>query len=100
MRVFDAGCGGGRNLVYLLREGYAVFGVDASMRAIEEVRLLATSIRPEYPTQNFRVEALEGLTFPEGFADVVLCSAVLHFARDDDHFDAMVRGVWRVLKPG
>ena len=28
--VFDAGCGGGRNLVYLLRQGYEVFGNDAS----------------------------------------------------------------------
>ena len=28
MRVLDAGCGAGRNLVYFLREGYEVFGVD------------------------------------------------------------------------
>jgi tellurite methyltransferase len=40
------------------------------------------------------------MSFPEGFADVVLSSAVLHFARDDDQFLAMVRGTWRVLKPG
>jgi hypothetical protein len=25
---------------------------------------------------------------------------VLHFAQDDDQFDAMLRGSWRVLKPG
>jgi hypothetical protein len=30
----------------------------------------------------------------------VLSSAVLHFARDDAQFDAMVREMWRVLKPG
>ena len=35
MRVLDAGCGGGRNLVYLLREGYDVFAVDASAEAVE-----------------------------------------------------------------
>ena len=28
-----------------------------------------------------------------------LCNTVLHFARDDAHFDAMLRGTWRVLKP-
>ena len=33
-------------------------------------------------------------------ADVVLSSAVLHFARDDEHFHAMLAGMWRVLKPG
>jgi hypothetical protein len=31
---------------------------------------------------------------------VALSSAVLHFARDDDHFAAMLHGTWRVLKPG
>jgi SAM-dependent methyltransferase len=40
------------------------------------------------------------MSFPDGFADVVISSAVLHFARDDDHFRAMVLGIWRVLKPG
>jgi tellurite methyltransferase len=30
----------------------------------------------------------------------VLSSAVLHFARDDEHFSAMLRGTWRTLKPG
>jgi SAM-dependent methyltransferase len=30
MRVLDAGCGTGRNLVYFLRNGYQVFGVDQS----------------------------------------------------------------------
>jgi tellurite methyltransferase len=30
MRVLDAGCGPGRNLVYLLREGYEVFASDQS----------------------------------------------------------------------
>ena len=34
MRVFDAGCGGGRNLVYLLRSGYEVCGNDADAGAI------------------------------------------------------------------
>jgi SAM-dependent methyltransferase len=32
--------------------------------------------------------------------DVVLSSAVLHFARDEQHWQAMVDAMWRVLKPG
>jgi len=95
MCVFDAGCGGGRNLVYLLREGFEVFGVDADPRAIEAVRRLPNTL-PE----NFRAERVEATSFPGAFADVVLSSAVLHFARDDQHFDAMLREMWRLLKPG
>ncbi|HEY8022506.1 MAG TPA: class I SAM-dependent methyltransferase, partial [Thermoanaerobaculia bacterium] len=30
---------------------------------------------------------------------VVLSSAVLHFARDEAHFRAMLHGTWRLLKP-
>jgi tellurite methyltransferase len=96
MRVFDAGCGHGRNLVYLLREGYEVFGVDVDPRGIQVVRHLAAAL----PADNFRVEAIESNSFPGSFADLVISSAVLHFARDDDQFQAMLRGAWRVLKPG
>ena len=100
MLIFDAGCGNGRNLVYLLREAYEVYGVDTDPRAIEAVRRLAASLQPALPASNLRVEAIEDTSFEEVFADVVISSAVLHFARDDAHFDAMLRGAWRVLKPG
>lgn len=96
MRIFDAGCGSGRNLIYLLRQGYDVWGVDQDSRAIQDARNLA----PGLPADHFRAEAIEGMSFPDAFADVAISSAVLHFARDDHHFQAMLRGSWRVLKPG
>lgn len=99
MRIFDAGCGEGRNLVYLLQAGYDVFGADADAGSITSIRRLAAALAPHLPAENFRSEELESSTFPDSFADVVLSSAVLHFARDDAHFDAMLRGMWRILKP-
>jgi tellurite methyltransferase len=89
MRILDAGCGSGRNLVYLLNEGYEVYGVDQDPRASAFL-----------PAGRFRNENIEQMSFPDAFADVVISSAVLHFARDDDHFRAMLDGTWRVLKPG
>jgi len=100
MRLLDAGCGFGRNLMYFLREGYEVFGVDADPRAIAETRLLAASLAPKLPGTNFRVESIEEMSFSDSLADVVLSSAVLHFARDDEQFGAILKGTWRVLKPG
>jgi len=99
MRVFDAGCGFGRNLHYLLAAGYEVFGVDMDPQAIAATRRLAASLAPVLPVDNFRAEPLERMSFPDHLADVVLSSAVLHFARDDDHFEAMLQGAWRILKP-
>jgi len=100
MRVLDAGCGFGRNLVYLLGAGFEVFGVDSDARAVVDVRRLAASLAPALPPENFRVEPVEEMSFGAGSADVVISSAVLHFARDDDHFRVMVLGTWRVLRPG
>ena len=100
MRVLDAGCGAGRNLVYLLHAGFEVFASDASAEAIASVRALAAACAPHLPRDNFRVEPIEAMAWPDNFADVVISSAVLHFARDDDQFDAMMRRMWDVLKPG
>ena len=100
MRIFDAGCGTGRNLVYLLREGFEVFAVDGDSHAVDEVRRLAASLAPQLPAGNFRNEPIESSSFPDGFADVAISSAVLHFALDEAHFEAMLNGTWRVLKPG
>lgn len=99
MRVFDAGCGSGRNLIYLLREGYDVSGNDADANAIAQVRALAASLAPGR-AHDFRVEAIESTSFADAQFDMVMASAVLHFARDAAHFEAMLRQLWRVLKPG
>ena len=100
MRVLDAGCGYGRNLVHLLREGCEIFALDANEDGVEHVRQLAAMLAPQLPAENFRVGPIERMDFPDGFADVVICSSVLHFARDEQHFLAMVEELWRVLRPG
>jgi SAM-dependent methyltransferase len=100
MRVLDAGCGYGRNLVHLLREGCEVFAVDANAEGVDHVRALAAQLAPDLPATNFRVGPIEKMDFPDDFADVVICSSVLHFARDEAHFLAMLKELWRVLRPG
>ena len=98
MNVLDAGCGGGRNLIYFLRSGYNVCGVDQSGEAIAHVRGLASGLAPNLAASNFRVEPIEAMSFADASFEVVISSAVLHFARDEDHWQSMVREMWRVLK--
>jgi len=132
MKVLDAGCGAGRNLVYLLRSGFEVCGVDESSDAIAHVRRLAgedegqeadgRSRRQEEAAKsgrqkavgsrqeekkersggqvNFRVERVEKMSWEDESFDVVLSSAVLHFARSEEQWQAMMDEMWRVLKPG
>lgn len=100
MSILDAGCGGGRNLVYFLRSGFAVHGVDEAPEAIAAIRELAGRLAPSLPAENFRVESVEALSFADQSFDAVLSSAVLHFARDEHQFHGMLREMWRVLRPG
>lgn len=99
-KVLDAGCGGGRNLVYFLNNGFEVYGIDQSAEAVEAVKELSASLAPANALNNFSVAPVEDMPFADEQFDVVICSAVLHFAQDAEHFDAMMRSLWRVLKPG
>jgi len=82
-RVLDAGCGGGRNLVYLRRVAGHVVGLDRDATACVDVR-----------------GVVEALPFRAGSFDCVIGVAVLHFAADDEGFHMMLDELWRVLAPG
>ena len=99
MRILEAGCGYGRNLVHLLREGCEVFAIDLNAEAIDHVRKLSASLGTGLPAENFQVAPVEQMPFPDACMDAVICSAVLHFARDEDQFHAMLSELWRVLRP-
>lgn len=100
MRILDAGCGGGRNLVYFLQNGYDVLACDRDPAAVRAARALASRLAPDLPDANFRVEPVESMTFSAASADLVIVSAVLHFAASDEEFEGMLRSAWRALKPG
>jgi tellurite methyltransferase len=100
MRILDAGCGSGRNVIYFLRTGYEVCAVDESSGAVAQTRQLAAQLAPDLPADNFREEPVDRLSFPDVSFDVVISSAVLHFADDEQQWDSMVKEMWRVLKPG
>ena len=100
MRILDAGCGSGRNLVFLMREGFDVSGSDENESAIAELRRTAVALAPRLAADHFRVERVESMSWADASMDVVISSAVLHFARDDAHWEVMVSEMWRVLAPG
>lgn len=99
MTILDAGCGGGRNLVYFLRGGCQVFGVDQNPQAIEQIRRLAKTLAPNLSLENFQTGSVEKMPFEDEHFDAVISSAVLHFAENEPHFDRMITEMRRVLKP-
>jgi SAM-dependent methyltransferase len=99
-KVLDAGSGGGRNLIYFLRNGYEVYGIDPNPNAVSAVKQLSQTLTHTNSKENFVVASAENLPFDDNYFDLVISSAVLHFASNPDHFDNMIHSMWRVLKPG
>lgn len=100
MKILDAGCGEGRNMVYFLKEGFQIFGVDHNPVAIQMDRIQAKTIRQDYDIHRFQTALVEDLPFHDKAFEAIISSAVLHFARDSGHFFKMVDEMMRVLAPG
>jgi tellurite methyltransferase len=99
-RVLDVGIGGARNIHYFLQNGFDVYGIDPLPEAIDNAKRLAAELAPDLLPDNFLVATAEELPFEDQYFDLSICSAIFHFAKNDAHFDAMLRSVWRTLKPG
>lgn len=86
--ILDVGCGDGRNLPYFFENNFEVFGIDP-----DEKRLLAVINRMKIKTENFKVAVAENIPFSQAF-DLIICNAVLHFAKNKLHFDSMLFSIW------
>jgi SAM-dependent methyltransferase len=99
-RVLDVGCGEGRNIRYLLANGYECCGIDRDKSALERLRRDAAALGRSDSEDRFVPGEADALPWPDQSFDAVICSALLHFADDAAHFGRMMTEMWRVLAPG
>lgn len=97
-KILDAGCGEGRNLIYFLHNEYEVYGLDRNASAIRMLQYVSKTINPAVSKDNFLIGSIEAIPFPEDYFDSIICSAVLHFAENTEHFYKMWEELYRVLK--
>ena len=97
--VLDAGCGEGRNLPYFLSANFDVTGIDQNTSAVRMCRLMAKSFQQNEELYKFDEGDIRELPYKTGKFDLVISSAVLHFAKDTDDFRHMFSELVRVLAP-
>ncbi len=95
-QLLDAGCGNGRNLHWFLHNGFNIKGIDISELALAQVK----SSYPLMPEGNLLVASLQNIPFGDNHFNHIICSAVLHFAKNDAQFNYMLGEMVRVLKTG
>ena len=94
-KILEAGCGGGRNMDWFVKNNFQVYGIDQSEAAILNLR----SKYPDLEEEKLKVGMIEKIPFEDNYFDHIISSAVLHFAKSETHFKDMMGEMLRVLKP-
>src|SRR3954453_24142652 len=79
-RILDAGCGGGRNLPFLLTRGFEGFAIDEDPAAVNAVSKLAAQLAPKLPQDNIRQCRMHVIPRTDGRMQAMISRAVLHLA--------------------
>lgn len=95
-KVLDVGCGGGRHLVYLAKEGFEVYGTDRSAAGLTISR---ERLENEGLKATLRRCDMTELPFPDEFFDAVLSVYVLHH-NILENVEKAVGEIRRALKGG
>jgi len=100
LHVLDAGCGKGRNIWMLAEFGHAISACDTNESDLSILQEEVKKRKIDLSAINVRVGEIGKLPYRDQDFDFVICNAVLHFAKDKDHFLEMMRDLTRVVRKG
>jgi len=93
--ILDAGCGEGRNSIYLAKQGFKTYGIDTVSPAIETGRKW---VKSEGVAEMVKLEVGDVTNLPHenNFFDAVIDSYAIEFVLEREQY---LKEVARVLKP-
>jgi len=97
LRLLEVGCGGGGNLLELLRMGFAPQHL-AGAELLPERHAVARSVLPS--AVNLHLGDALQLPQPEGSLDIVYAATVFSSLLDDAFQQRLAAAMWRWVRPG
>lgn len=95
-RVLDLGCGSGGHMVYLAENGFAVYGIDNSEKAID---LAEEYLKESKLKGDLKIGSMYGkLPYENDFFDAVISFRAIYHAKIEDIRKA-IKEIERILKP-
>lgn len=92
-KILDAGCGSGRNFNFFMNEHYDITAIDSNPDSIFALQNI-------YPNFSSKIKLISIEDFKDVFKyDFIICNAVLHFAKNHEHFDLMFESLVKNLNP-
>jgi len=95
-RILDLGCGTGRHLLYLLKKGFEVYGLDGSPNGLDIAKnwLTEENLTSELTCQKIE----EKFPYKDGFFDAIISIQVMHHNLMKDILFT-INEIKRILKP-
>lgn len=102
VRVLDLGCAGGRNTEFLVRAGFDVMAVDASLAMVRHTRARLTPLFGSAEAERrVRVARMDAIPFVESSSrQLVVALGIYFLAGSREEWDAALAESARVLAPG
>jgi SAM-dependent methyltransferase len=97
-RVLEIGFGYGRDLVFMLRQGYRVCGVDFSTEARHRAELRLH--REGLTAERLVTSSFEDSDFPDESFDAVISHRMVHLLTTSEAVERFAEIAWRILRPG
>lgn len=95
-KVLDLGCGSGRQMVFLAKKGFSVYGFDI---AEEGIKIAKDWLKSEKLEADFKIGSIyKKLPYSDNFFDAVISTHAIHHGKIEDVRKA-IGELHRVLKP-